>query len=53
MMQPGHYAKVVHNGIEYGLMQGRWTVAESTRLAVPMNAVAALRKQFGSHAVQS
>ena len=129
----GHYAKMVHNGIEYGLMQsyaegyelleaseyvtdvpavikswregsvvkswlldlfdraleedpklaqlrgyaddtgeGRWTVEESIRLAVPMNviaaslfarfasrqddspamkAVAALRNQFGGHAV--
>jgi 6-phosphogluconate dehydrogenase len=131
----GHYAKMVHNGIEYGLMQayaegfelmtkcelvtdvpgvikswrqgsvvkswlldlldraletdpdlselrawaddtgeGRWTVDEAIRLAVPMNviaaslfarfasreedspalkAVAALRQQFGGHAVKS
>nr|WP_281286520.1 decarboxylating 6-phosphogluconate dehydrogenase [Stackebrandtia endophytica] len=131
----GHYAKMVHNGIEYGLMQayaegyellaaseyvddvpavfkswregtvvrswlldlldraldedpelagiagyapdsgeGRWTVEESIRLAVPtpaiaaslyarfasrqddsptMKAVAALRNQFGGHAVKS
>jgi 6-phosphogluconate dehydrogenase len=130
----GHYAKMVHNGIEYGLMhayaegyelltkaelvtdvpgvirswrsgtvvrswlldlldealqgdpelsslrgyaedtgEGRWTVDEAVRLAVPMNviaaalfarftsrqddstamkAVAALRQQFGGHAVQ-
>ena len=131
----GHYAKMVHNGIEYGLMhayaegyellrglragrptcrasfkswregtvvrswlldlldraldedpelaklrgyaddtgEGRWTVEEAIRLAVPMNviaaslfarfasrqddspamkAVAALRNQFGGHAVQ-
>jgi 6-phosphogluconate dehydrogenase len=130
----GHYAKMVHNGIEYGLMQayaegyellarselvvdvpgvvrswrdgsvvrswlldlldqalvedpelaslrgwvadtgeGRWTVEEAIRLAVPMNAVtaalfarfasrddnspamravAALREQFGGHAVR-
>jgi 6-phosphogluconate dehydrogenase len=130
----GHYAKMVHNGIEYGLMhayaegyelleaseivtnvpgifkswregtvvrswlldlldraleedphldrlkgyaedtgEGRWTVEESIRLAVPMNviaaalfarfasrqedspamkAVAALRNQFGGHAVK-
>jgi 6-phosphogluconate dehydrogenase (decarboxylating) len=55
MMQPGHYAKVVHNGIEYGLMRGRWTVdgRGAARLAVPMKAVAALRKQVGGHAVQS
>jgi 6-phosphogluconate dehydrogenase len=131
----GHYAKMVHNGIEYGLMhayaegyelltkaevvtdvpavikswragtvvrswlldlldqaldgdpelsslrgyaedtgEGRWTVDEAVRLAVPMNviaaalfarfvsrqddstamkAVAALRQQFGGHAVQT
>jgi 6-phosphogluconate dehydrogenase len=131
----GHYAKMVHNGIEYGLMQayaegyellrasehvtdvpavfkswregtvvrswlldlfdraleddpqldklagyatdsgeGRWTVEESIRLAVPMHAIAAslyarftsrqddspamkaiaaLRNQFGGHAVKS
>jgi 6-phosphogluconate dehydrogenase len=131
----GHYAKMVHNGIEYGLMQayaegfelltaseyvtevpavikswrdgtvvrswlldlldraldedpefakikgyaddtgeGRWTVDEAVRLAVPLNAiaaslfarftsrqddspamkaVAALRNQFGGHAVHS
>ncbi len=131
----GHYAKMVHNGIEYGLMhayaegyelltaseyitdvpgvvrswregtvvrswlldllsraleedpelaglrgyaddtgEGRWTVEEAIRLAVPMNviaaslfaryasrqedspalkAVAALRNQFGGHAVKS
>ncbi|MGH8876883.1 MAG: phosphogluconate dehydrogenase (NAD(+)-dependent, decarboxylating) [Stackebrandtia sp.] len=131
----GHYAKMVHNGIEYGLMQayaegyellraseyvddvpavikswregtvvrswlldlldraldedpglaklsgyatdsgeGRWTVEESIRLAVPLNAIAAslyarfasrqddseamkaiaaLRNQFGGHAVKS
>src|SRR5205814_10647371 len=131
----GHYAKMVHNGIEYGLMhayaegyellaasehvtnvpgvvkswregtvirswlldlldraldddpqlaklrgyaddtgEGRWTVEEAIRLAVPMNviaaslfarfasrqddspamkAVAALRNQFGGHAVHS
>lgn len=130
----GHYAKMVHNGIEYGLMhayaegyellakselvtnvpgvfkswregtvvrswlldlldraldedpeleslrgyaedtgEGRWTVDEAVRLAVPMNviaaalfarfasrqddspamkAVAALRQQFGGHAIQ-
>jgi 6-phosphogluconate dehydrogenase len=120
----GHYAKMVHNGIEYGLMQayaegyelltqaelvtdvpgvvrswragsvvrswlldllaslrgwvadtgeGRWTVEEAIRLAVPINAitaalsarfasrqddspamkaVAALREQFGGHAVR-
>jgi 6-phosphogluconate dehydrogenase len=131
----GHYSKMVHNGIEYGLMhafaegyelmkaseliddvpgvikswregsvvkswlldlldaaldedpelaqirgyaddtgEGRWTVNEAIRLAVPMNviaasvfarfvsrqddspaikAIAALRKQFGGHAVKS
>jgi 6-phosphogluconate dehydrogenase len=131
----GHYAKMVHNGIEYGMMhafaegyelmkaaeiiddvpgiikswregsvvkswlldlldaaldedpelakirgyaddtgEGRWTVNEAIRLAVPMNviaasvfarfvsrqddspaikAIAALRKQFGGHAVKS
>ena len=131
----GHYAKMVHNGIEYGMMQafaegyellaaseyvdnvpgiikswregsvvkswlldlldraldedpelanlrgyaddtgeGRWTVDEAIRLAVPMNviaasvfarfvsrqddspaikAIAALRKQFGGHAVKA
>ncbi len=133
-MGAGHYAKMVHNGIEYGLMhayaegyelleasefvtdipgvikswrkgsvvqswlldlldraldddpklaalrgyaddtgEGRWTVEEAIRLAVPMNviaaslfarftsrqedspamkAVAALRNQFGGHAVK-
>ena len=95
----GHYAKMVHNGIEYGLMHAyaegyellaasehvtnvpgvvkSWregTVEEASRLAVPMNviaaslfarfasrqddspamkAVAALRNQFGGHAVHS
>jgi 6-phosphogluconate dehydrogenase len=105
----GHYAKMVHNGIEYALMQawaegyelldarddvkaleedpefediegyvedsgeGRWTVEEALNNAVPvptisasifarfvsrqkdspsMKAVAALRKQFGGHAVR-
>src|SRR5947199_20436 len=41
----GHFVKMVHNGIEYGLMQaygeGRWTLDEAIKMSVPAPVLAA------------